>query len=293
MCSDTHRSATWLKIDEAARRLANAGIESSQLDAQLLMAAAAGVTREAAVTGSIELSPATLDNFQTMIARRERREPIAYILGRKEFYSLDFEVSPAVLIPRPESEIVVDAALKFIAGAPDARVLDIGTGSGAIAIAIAVNAPRVRVTAVDISADSIAVVSRNAQHHRVEDRVTLRRADCFEILDGGPSLGAFELIVSNPPYLDDAEIAALEPEVRAFEPRVALSGGVGGLRVLRKIASGAGAHLEANGELIMEMGTGHAGDVVRIIVHAGLRVCTVINDLAGQMRVVRARRSRA
>src|ERR1017187_9722489 len=114
-----------------------------------------------------------MHNVERIMVRHKRREPIAYLLGRKEFYSLDFEVSPAVLIPRPESEIVVDAALKFIAGAPDARVLDIGTGSGAIAIAIAVNAPRVRVTAVDISADAIAVVSRNAQHHRVEDRVTL------------------------------------------------------------------------------------------------------------------------
>ena len=281
------------EIDKAARRLTASGIESARLDAELLIAEAAGVTREAAITGSIDLSPATLDKFETMIARREKREPIAYILGRKEFYSLDFEVSPAVLIPRPETEIVVDAALKFIAGAPDARVLDIGTGSGAIAIAIAVNAARAHVTAVDISAGAIAIASRNARRHRVEDRVMFRRADCFDILDGGAALESFELIVSNPPYLDDAEIAALEPDVRGYEPRVALSGGPGGLDVLQRIAGGAGAHLEANGELIMEMGAGHAGDVVRIIVHAGLRVTSVINDLAGQMRVVRARRSGA
>ena len=281
------------EIDKAARRLAACGIESARLDAQLLMAAAAGVTREAAVTGSVDLSPATLDKFDAMIARREKREPIAYLLGRKEFYSLDFEVSPAVLIPRPESEIVVAAALKFIAGAPDARVLDIGTGSGAIAIAIAVNAPRVRVTAVDISADAIAVASRNAQHHRVEDRVTIRRADCFEILDGGPALGFFELIVSNPPYLDDAEIAALEPEVRAFEPRVALSAGAGGLDILRAIAAGAARHLASDGELIVEVAAGQAAVVAKLVEEAGLRVVSVINDFAGHPRVVRARRSRA
>ncbi|MGB8413679.1 MAG: peptide chain release factor N(5)-glutamine methyltransferase [Candidatus Binatus sp.] len=283
----------WLKIDEAARRLANAGIESARLDAQLLMAAAAGVTREAAVTGSIELSPATLDNFERMIARRERREPIAYLLGRKEFYSLDFEVSPAVLIPRPESEIAVAAAIKFIAGAPDARVLDIGTGSGAIAIAIAVNAPRARVTAVDISADAIAVASRNARRHRVEDRVTLRRADCFDALDAGPALGSFDVIVSNPPYLDDAEIAALEPEVRAFEPRLALSAGAGGLDILRRIAVGAPRHLAGDGELIVEVGEGNAGAVAKLFEEAGMRVISVINDLAGHPRVVRARSSRA
>jgi release factor glutamine methyltransferase len=283
------------EIDKAARRLAVSGIESARLDAELLMAAAAGVTREAAVTGSIELSHETLRRFETMIARREKREPVAYLLGRKEFYSLDFEVNPAVLIPRPESEIVVAAALGFIAGAPDARVLDIGTGSGAIAIAIAVNAPRVRVTAVDISADAIAVASRNAQHHRVEDRVTFRRADCFEILDGGPALGSFEVIVSNPPYLDDAEIAALEPDVRGYEPRVALRAGAGGLDILRRIAAGVPQHqhLASAGELIVEVGAEQAAAVAKLVEEAGLRVVSVINDFAGHSRVVRARRSRA
>ena len=283
------------EIDKAARRLAVSGIESARLDAELLMAAAAGVTREAVITGSIELSHETLRRFDTMIARREKREPVAYLLGRKEFYSLDFEVNPAVLIPRPESEIVVAAALGFIAGAPDARVLDIGTGSGAIAIAIAVNAPRVRVTAVDISADAIAVASRNAQHHRVEDRVTFRRADCFEILDGGPALGSFEVIVSNPPYLDDAEIATLEPDVRGYEPRVALRAGAGGLDILRRIAAGVPQHqhLASDGELIVEVGAGQAAAVAKLVEEAGLRVVSVINDFAGHPRVVRARRSRA
>ena len=215
----------------ASRKLAKVGIESSLLDAELLMAAAAGVTREAAITGSIELSHEILYKFDTLVARREKREPIAYILGHKEFYSLDFEVTPAVLIPRPETEFVVGAALECIAGKDNARVLDIGTGSGAIAIAIAVNAPSAQITALDISPEALAVASRNARRHRVEDRVTLRRADCFNVLDGGAALGKFDAIVSNPPYLDDAEITALEPDVRRYEPRVALSGGVGGLRI--------------------------------------------------------------
>ena len=287
--SDNVGAASVAGVDQASRKLADAGVESSRLDAELLLAAAAGVTREAAITGSIELSPAILNKFESMVARREQREPIAYILGHKEFYSLDFEVTPAVLIPRPETEFVVSAALECIAGKANARVLDIGTGSGAIAIAIAVNAPSAQITAVDISADALAVASRNARRHRVEDRVTLRRADCFDILDGGAALGTFDAIVSNPPYLDDAEIAALEPDVRRYEPRVALSGGAGACDVLRRIASGAGAHLEADGELIMEMGSGHAGDVVGIIARAGLRVVDVINDFAGHLRVARAR----
>ncbi|HXM88091.1 MAG TPA: peptide chain release factor N(5)-glutamine methyltransferase [Candidatus Acidoferrum sp.] len=277
------------EIDTASRKLATAGVESSRLDAELLLAAAAGVTREAAITGSIDLSSEILKKFDALIARREKREPVAYILGHKEFYSLEFEVTPAVLIPRPETEFVVGAALERIAGKDNARVLDIGTGSGAIAIAIAVNAPGARITTVDISADALAVASRNVQRHRVEDRVTLRRGDCFHILDGGAALGTFDAIVSNPPYLDDAEIAALEPDVHRFEPHIALNGGAGGLDVIQRIAIDARAHLETDGELIMEMGAGHAGDVVRLIVRAGLKVVDVINDFAGQIRVARAR----
>ncbi len=279
------------QIDTASRRLATAGIESSRLDAELLLAASAGVTREAVVIGSIDLSLAILKRFDALIARREKREPIAYIVGHKEFYSLDFEVTPAVLIPRPETEFVVTAALESIAGKADARVLDIGTGSGAIAIAIAVNAPRAQITTVDISADAIAVASRNVRRHRVEDRVTIRRGDCYHMLDGGGSLGTFDAIVSNPPYLDDAEIASLEPEVHRFEPRIALNGGASGLNVLQRITIGAREHLETNGELIVEMGAGHAGDVVNLITRAGLRITDVINDFAGHPRVVRARRA--
>jgi len=276
-------------IDEASRRLTAVGIESSRLDAEVLLAEAAGVTREAAVTGSLDISTDTLKTFETMIARREQREPVAYIVGHKEFYSLDFEVTPAVLIPRPETEFVVTAALECVAGKADARVLDIGTGSGAIAIAIAVNAPHARVTALDLSADALAVASRNVRRHRVEDRVTLRTADCFDILDTGAALGTFDAIVSNPPYLDDAEIAALEPEVSRFEPRIALNGGASGLDVVRRVTSGAREHLETNSELIIEMAACHMAEVVGEIALAGLKVVDLIKDLSGQFRVARGR----
>jgi len=232
-----------------------------------------------------------LKTFDAMIARREKREPLAYIVGHKEFYSLDFDVGPAVLIPRPETEFVVSAALERIAGKPNARVLDIGTGSGAIAVSIAVNSPSVQITAVDISADSLAVASRNARRYRVEDRVTLRRADCFDILDGGAALGTFDLIVSNPPYLDDTEIGTLEPEVRSYEPRVALSAGAGGFDIWRRIGDGAPRHLTSDGELIAEIGVCQAAEVLKLVEEAGLRVATVINDFAGHPRVVRARRA--
>lgn len=277
-------------IDAASRRLTDAGIELSRLDAELLLAEAAGVSRESVIAGWVELSDEALRKFDAMIARRERREPVAYIVRHKEFYSLDFEVTPAVLIPRPETEFVVAETLEFIAGKDNARVLDIGTGSGAIAIAIAVNAPSAQITAVDISSDALAVASRNVLRHRVEDRVTFRQVDCFDVLDGGAALGFFHVIASNPPYLGNEEIVALDPDVRNFEPLAALSAGKDGLDVTRRIASEANQHLEADGQLIVEVGLHQASCVARLIEDAGLRLVSVINDLAGHQRVLRARK---
>jgi release factor glutamine methyltransferase len=225
-----------------------------------------------------------------MVARRERREPVAYIVGRKEFYSLDFEVGPAVLIPRPETELIVSAALETIAGIPAPRVVDIGTGSGAIAIAIAVNSPAAHVVATDISRDALAVAARNVAAHRVESRVTLRLADCFEVRDAGKPLGRFDLMVSNPPYIDDAAVAGLMPDVRDYEPRVALSTGADADRFsfYRRLAAGAHDRLEERGEVIVEVGAAQSRDVVAIFERAGLKVRSVIDDQAGHHRVLRA-----
>ena len=276
-------------IDSAAQRLVAIGVGSGRLDAELLLAAAAGVTRAEIISGSAELSSETLARFEAMVARREKREPVAYIVGHKEFYSLDFEVTPAVLIPRPETEFVVTAALEAIATMREPRVLDIGTGSGAIAIAIAANAPAARVTATDISDDALAVAARNAMLHQVAGRVEFRRADCFEVGEGEPPLGFFDLIVSNPPYIDEESLASLEPEVLNYEPRVALSAGPDGLNFFRRIAAGASVHLQGDGELIVEVGAGQAAAVSQIFERAGLRAFSVLNDFAGHPRVVRAR----
>jgi release factor glutamine methyltransferase len=290
--SDSDISAARALIEIAAHNLAAVGIESARLDAEVLMAAAAGVTREAVITGSIGLSKAILNDFNAMVARREKREPLAYIVGHKEFYSLDFAVGPEVLIPRPETEFVVGAALEYIETKPDARVLDIGTGSGAIAIAIAVNAPQARVTTTEISLHACAFAIRNLLRHGLHGLVSDRRADCFEIIDRGARLRSFDVIVSNPPYLGDAEIAALEPEVRDYEPLVALSGGTDGLDVLRRIAVGAPAHLARDGKLIVEVGAGQAPTVAKLVEKAGLCDVSVINDFAGHPRVVVARARR-
>jgi release factor glutamine methyltransferase len=280
-------------IHLAAIELAAAGIESSLLDAQVLMAAAAGVTRVELISGSICLSPEQLEDFNAMVARRQRREPIAYIVGRKEFYSLEFDVGPQVLIPRPETEVLVDLALEFLATKPNARVLDLGTGSGAIAIAIATNAPNAEVIGSEVSVDACAMAIRNLVRHGLHESLRLRRADCFYILDHGRPLGSFDLIVSNPPYLEDTEIAAVEPEVRNYEPRIALAAGRDGLEIMRRIASGVVPHLRPGGELMVEVGLGQAPAVATLFQDAGLGVVSVINDFAGHPRVVHARKSGA
>ncbi|WP_304828909.1 peptide chain release factor N(5)-glutamine methyltransferase [Candidatus Binatus sp.] len=276
-------------IETAARRLAECGVESSRLDAQLLMAEAADVTRAEVIAGSRMLSAEQLARFDAMIERRMRREPIAYIVGHKEFYSLDFEVNRSVLIPRPETEILVGAALATIAKMRQARVLDIGTGSGAIAIANAANAPRATVLATDISADALAVATRNVVRHSVGDRVTLRRADCFEVLDGEQELGRFDLIVSNPPYVAEVDLARLEPEVRSYEPDIALSAGRDELNFYRRITAGARAHLTAEGQLIVEVGAGQADEVIRVLAEHAFEVVAVLDDFGGHRRVVHAR----
>jgi release factor glutamine methyltransferase len=276
-------------IEAAARSLVACGVESSRLDAQILMVAASGLTRADVIAGARNISAEQAAHFQAMVARRMSREPIAYIVGHKEFYSIEFEVNQSVLIPRPETELLVAAALESIAHVREARVLDIGTGSGAIAISIAVNAPQASVVATDISADVLEIANRNAFRHGVGDRVTLRRANCFEALDAGPQLGRFDLIVSNPPYVAEADLAHLEPEVRSFEPNIALIAGQDGLDFYRLIAAGAREHLHDAADLIIEVGAGQAPAVAKIFQERGFEIAGVLDDLGGLQRVVHAR----
>ncbi len=235
-----------------------------------------------------------------MLARRVAREPVAYIVGHKEFYSLDLEVNPAVLIPRPHTETLVTVALDAVAAVsvhkPEVRVLEIGTGSGAITVALAVHAPRARIVATDISAAALAVAGRNAARHDLAARIEFRRADLFAVTDGGAPLGRFDIIISNPPYIDDAGRERLDPDIRLYEPEIALAGGRDGLDFFRAIASGAGVHLEggSDDEVIVEVGAGQAAAVAAILTgglaDAGLRRTSMINDLDAIPRVVRARR---
>jgi release factor glutamine methyltransferase len=276
-------------LETATARLAHAGVESPRLDAELMLARAMDTTRGAIISAPIEISAGAAERFEAMLSRRAAREPLAYILGSKEFYSLEFEVTPSVLIPRPETEFLVAAALEFAAQRPAVRLLDIGTGSGAIAISVAVNAPRAIIVAADIEQDALAIARRNVARHRAKARVELRLADIFEPLDGGGALGNFDLIVSNPPYVEVSAIDSLAPEVRDFEPPAALFSGADALECYMRIAAGACEHLNRGGAVMVEVGAGQAEAVSTLFREAGLHLTGVINDLAGIARVVTAR----
>jgi release factor glutamine methyltransferase len=279
---ESHASSRAM-LDEARLILADAGIDTARLEAEVLLAHACGVSRAALMAGlNVDVHPA--DEFRRMIARRAAREPVAYIIGRKEFFSLDFEVTPAVLIPRPETETLVEAALKFLATRLEPRVLDIGTGSGAIAIAIAANAFEARIKATDISKEALEVALRNAIRHRCDDRIDLIAADLFPADDS-----RFDLIVSNPPYVAGADLETLQPEIRLHEPRQALVDGGDGLGFYRRIAAESRPRLNPDGAVMVEIGAGQVSEVEALFRRAGFSNIDAIRDLAGIERVVIAK----
>jgi release factor glutamine methyltransferase len=273
-------------IAGAAAELASAGIEDPRLDAEVMLAAAFQNSRTAVICGLANIDAGARERYAAMIARRTRREPLAYILGHKEFYSLQFEVTPAVLIPRPETETVVTTALKFVSNRPAARVCDLGTGSGAIGLAIATNAPAAQLTLTDVSSDALAIAHHNAVRLALAYRTRFRLADCFDPIDKMGRLGRFDLIVSNPPYIREAEIAGLPAEIARYEPHVALSGGHDGLELYRRITVRLTEHLEARGSAIVEIGWDQSDAVVALMCSAGAASIKVVSDLAGLRRVV-------
>jgi release factor glutamine methyltransferase len=280
-------------VQVASERLLAAGVDSPRLDAELLLAFATGLIRERLLTDSIIIDQTSRERYAAMIEQRAARMPLAYIVGTREFYSLRLEVSLEVLIPRPETETLVTAALAYIdersVWVPRFKVFDLGTGSGAIALAIAANAPRTRIVASDISPAALALAARNAERLGLASQVEFRRADCWDVTDDGAPLGRFDLVVSNPPYISETEIDSLPAEIRDFEPRVALAGGPDGLAFYRRIAVDSGRHLTWGGALMVEVGHGQATEVAAIFRDAGFDEITLFDDLAGIRRVVVAR----
>ncbi len=277
------------RVAEASRRLTEAGIDArdATFDAEVLARHALGWDRATYLARRREPEPTGFgDRFDPLVARRRRREPVARITGRREFWGLDIEVAPAVLVPRPESELLVETALARLGDRNTAwAVADVGTGSGCLSVALALELPRARVVATDISPDALAVARRNAERHGVAARVAFRRAD---LLDG--LTGPFDLVVSNPPYVPDTVIDTLDPEVRQHEPAAALRGGPDGLDTVRRLAAAAADRLRPGGWLIVEVGTGQSGDAAAIARRAGMRVADVRADLQGIPRALAMRR---
>lgn len=267
-------------VRRSARYFADAGSPSPRLDADLVIAHALGLSRLALYTEfDRPLTPAQLAAARALVARRGRREPLAYILGRRAFRRLELEVTPAVLVPRPETEILVEWVLER--AAPGARVLDWGTGSGAIALALADERPDLAVTGIDASNEALAVARANGA--RLGLAVDWHRSDGFAALDGR----AFDVIAANPPYLSEADYAASPPEL-AFEPRAALVAGPRGDEAIARIAAEVGAHLRPGGVVVCEIGETQAADACAHFAAAGLTRTAVRADLAGLPRVVMA-----
>jgi release factor glutamine methyltransferase len=260
-------------------------IDAPRLTAELLLADTLGLDRVGLyVNFERPLQADELAAFRARVKRRAAREPLAYILGHAEFWSLPLKVTPAVLIPRPDTELLVEAALPRLGAG--SHILDIGTGSGALAIALAHECPQCRVTAIDVSPAALAVALENARMNRVAERIDLVQQDLAR-LPAGP----FDLIVANPPYIPSGELATLMPEVRDFEPSLALDGGPDGLAAYRAIAAQAGTALAVGGWLLAEVGAGQAAAVQALFAAAGLTDTFVSRDLAGIERVVGGRQA--
>ncbi|MDO4288060.1 MAG: peptide chain release factor N(5)-glutamine methyltransferase [Eubacterium sp.] len=273
-------------LEEGSRRLKDQGVPSARLDAEILLGAAAGLDRVLMYTEpSREISGDQVQRYEAWIARRCDFEPVAYILGHKEFMGLDFVVSPAVLIPRPDTECLVEYLLAQVLpkiqepGAP-VKILDLCTGSGAIGLSLAHYFKDSQVSLSDISAEALAVARENAVRLGLED-ITFFEGDLF-----APVQGSFGLVVSNPPYIPNQVIEGLSRDIKDHEPRLALSGGDSGFDIYGRIAGEAQAYLEAAGFLMLEIGDGQEKALVPMLEAQGFELTALVPDLTGTIRGV-------
>ncbi|MDR1101282.1 MAG: peptide chain release factor N(5)-glutamine methyltransferase [Clostridiales bacterium] len=266
-------------IFEASKQLAHVG--NPVLDAQLLLAHVLNVPKISILTDPARLlHEDEQTSFRHLVSKREERIPIQYILEQCEFMSLKFDITPDVLIPRGDTETLVEATLKCLKGHDTARALDIGTGSGCIAVSLAHYAPQIEVDAMDISAAALKLARQNAAKHAVDGRVTFMERDIFSDCSDLPK---YHAIVSNPPYIKSDVIPTLQPEVSKFEPRAALDGGADGLKFYRRLAEIAPFLVRKEGYVILEIGENQLADIVKIF--AGHPLLS-INDLSGTPRTV-------
>ncbi len=269
-----------------SKSLSGAGIEEHLLEAELLLGAALGMDRAALYTSFNEDVPdSSLHRVDKLVTRRLTREPLPYILGYREFYGMSLEVNPGVLIPRPETEILVDEAIRLarqMPRRPPLRIVEVGTGSGAIAVALASHLVNVDIRATDISLQALTTAQANAEHHGLRNRIEFIRCDLLSCFSG-----PIDVLIANLPYVSSATIPSLEPEIRMFEPREALDGGDDGLRLIRRLLGEARPVLRGKGVILLEMDP-HQMDSVEMVARSHWPSATTSRhkDLAGLDRVL-------
>ena len=291
-CSPPYaRAVTVLEvIQRSSDFLARKHVDSPRLQSELLLAHVLQMPRmKLYLNFERRLEDSELDTLREFVKRRGDREPLQHILGSACFGGLDLAVNQNVLVPRPETELLAEKAVGFIGGRQSpVSVLDFGTGSGCLAIYVAVRCPSAAIIALDISTDALEVARGNASRHGVAERIRFVKSDGFAALDPGQN---FDLIVSNPPYIATGEIAHLDPEVRDYDPCLALDGGADGLDFYRRLASQAGDRLAPEGRLMLEIGDGQKVSIERELVERGWLLEEVIRDYSGHERILIALRT--
>ena len=289
--SDRPRSGPYSGLNaRSAKRFltaqfAQAGLPTPDIDARELVLAATGMDHASLIANGTEfLSQEVFALISDYANRRLAGEPVDHILGRRGFYGRDFKITKDVLSPRPDTEILIDKALAFLKPFENPRILDLGTGSGALAVTLLAELPNAHATAADISKAALDVARINAQSHSVESRLTLLQSDWLSHVNG-----AYELIISNPPYIDAHAMTALSKEVAGFDPALALAGGEDGLSAYHIISAQGDQYLAPHGQLILEIGFDQGRSVPNILHGDGWGDITVTPDLAGHDRCVQAR----
>lgn len=277
-------------LDWTTKYLKESGSETPRLDAEILLAHARGCPRIQLYVQYLEaMTDPQRAVMRELVRRRAQHEPVAYLVGHREFFGLDFQTNSAVLIPRPDTETLVLELIRIARVRANAHVLDLGTGSGCIAISTAKHLPDVSVTAIDISPEALAVARDNATRHAVADRIEFLEGDLFKPLSG--SNRQFDVIASNPPYVAEGEMETLAADVRQHEPRLALAAGPRGLDVIERLIRDAGPYLRPEGWLLIEIAPEQKDDVSRQLQGQGFLDVEALRDAAGDDRVLRARKS--
>lgn len=276
----------------ARQSLVQAGVSNGAQEAMWLLEHALGVRSHQVVSQTDRLvSPDVWALVESLVARRVTREPLQYLLGTQEFCGLEFSVSPAVLIPRPETELLIHHVVGHVQTLSDATIVDVGTGSGCVAVTLAARLNGRRILAIDRSPEALALAQANAMRHGVRDRIEWFDGDLLSPLHVLQAADTIDVIVSNPPYISESDWADLEPEVRVFEPRMALVGGKSGTELHERLLRESREFLVPGGLLIMEMGAGQAPTLLQLAERiGGYTAIRIIEDAAGIERVVMAQR---